>query len=135
MSVKNKDHSNLFFRSLRSGAAALLISLFLLLPGAMLIRMGMIPEKEMMLLASGAVFFGSIIAALVFRLGKEGGIGEALLSSLVTVFLLLILSATIPHGRILFFRLIPVAAALLAGTALGSIMQINKKYRKHHRKH
>ena len=135
MSFKKVRVGEHLFRALRTGAAALFFTILLLFPAAILIRTGALPAGKERLTVSCAAFLGALIASIVFQRGRESGLLEALLSGCAAFFLLLVLSAAIPRGQLRFGRLIPETASILAGAALGSIMQINKKYRKRGRKH
>ena len=53
---------------------------------------------------------------------------------LYALLLFLILSASIPGGRVRFDALLPVTAAAGAGIAVGSFIQNNKKLKKRKRK-
>ena len=134
MSVKKIRVGEHLFHALRTGAAALLFTILLLFPAAVLIRMGILPAGGERLTVSCTAFLGALIASIALRKGRECGILEALLSGCAALFLLLVLCAAIPRSQLHLVCLLPETASILAGATLGSIMQINKKYRKHGRK-
>jgi len=134
MSAKKTDAASVIWAAVRTGGAAVPLTLVLLFPMAALIRQGAVSESAQSLLAGGAAFLAAAMSALAMRCGRKGGIGEAAAAALFAWVLLLIISAGLPGGTLRPAALLPVLVSYGAGTLTGSLMQINKKYRKHHKK-
>ncbi|MBQ3275667.1 MAG: hypothetical protein IJH47_01240 [Oscillospiraceae bacterium] len=134
MSGKKTDAASAVWTAVRTGGAAAAITLFLLLPMAILIRRGTVSYDDRILCQGFVLFFAGMIAALVCRCGREGGIVSAILAMIFVGLLFLILSASIPGGKPSINVILPVTAAAGAGIAIGSFIQNNKKLKSRKRK-
>lgn len=134
MSGKKTDAASVVWTAVRTGGAAVGITLLLLLPVAIMIQRGTIHFGDRMLCQGIALFLAGILSAVLCRCGRAGGAVAVLLAVILSGIVFLILSAGIPGGAIKMESILPVTAAVGAGIAVGSIIQNNKKLKKRKRK-
>ena len=133
MSSEKKTHGPALLSGLCTGALGLLLMLALLLAFAMAISKGYLPEKNKTWLIPAAAFLSGFAGRKLLNDGREeGALIKALISTAAMSILVLILSVLFRDQPPELKRIVTVSFVYAAGDLLGSMVRINKKYRRKH---
>ncbi len=134
MSERKESKAEILFIAVRTAIITVLITAAALLPEAVLLQQGLLPEKFARIVVSLIVFTAAFAVSAACRLGRAGGILETVPAALTALLILAVMGLSVPGARFRFCHILPVLAAAEAGFLAGAIMQFNKKYRKARRK-
>jgi len=136
MSGKKEQKRTLTEILIKAGAAGILLSMILLLPGALLAYTGAICLENSHYITWMTACVGALLGQILYkRKGTERGVAVRILIAEGTyIGLLLLLSAGLPGGRMEWLSFYPIIIASCCGTTAGALIKINKTYKQNNRK-
>ena len=133
MSVEKKDRSTAVWRHLRTGALGLLLILALLMCVAFLISWGLLDDRYNKYMVPLSALLAGFAARKLTNDGREeGALLKAVLAAVCMTMVLFLLSAGIRDTRFQLNGILTTTGIYAAGDLLGSMVRINKKYRRKH---
>ena len=119
------DVPKLIWRGVRLGAWTALLTLILLWVVAACLRWQLIGENAGRIYMAAAVFLAAF-AAQYADYGKEKGIASAIIGVLIFDFMLLLMSAGMPHTAVKASALLYASLASITGSMAGLLLHFNK---------
>lgn len=132
MGVKTQLTQKRITTSIKAGAAGVILSLILLLPGAAFIYTCMLSMAQSKWIVLASVYTGTLLSQILYH-QKQKGRGMLLtlvLSETVYMISALIVSFELPGAELDLTQLLPLFALSAAGNASGILIIFNKLYKR-----